>query len=339
MVGMGTPPDQVARVVPLGDDRVNAAKLVQHYEREASARYGSFIRSLMRPMYYALRAGVVEGYAGLSGRRTVGAVFFARYGGLGRITFLHVLDDLRGQGLEEELLAWALDDLMAEPGSVQRIVAEPMITSHARPELAFEARGMATVEREIMLASTNGNEPRGQRIWPPVRGRSIGRGEAALTRRGSLLVLRGFKPGDATGSAAVLRLANQGSVDGLIYPELLDERQVLAAVKGICGGSCGRFDARASGVVVSPEDGICAVALVARYPASDAFVAEVAVVPDWQGQGLGSALLDRALGTLAATGCEHAALGVTTGNLRARQLYLSRGFRRVDTFVSHYWPA
>lgn len=60
------------------------------------------------------------------------------------------------------------------------------------------------------------------------------------------------------------------------------------------------------------------------------WVAEVLVVPAWQGRGLGRALLRRAIARCAAAGEACIGLTVTEGN-PAERLYLSLGFERRRT--------
>jgi ribosomal protein S18 acetylase RimI-like enzyme len=162
---------------------------------------------------------------------------------------------------------------------------------------------------------------------------------AVLNRQGHALELRPWRASDAGPAADALRLANTGTIDGLIYPELVDRQQVNLAVQGIVRGSCGRLDARACSVLTLLETGeVIGVLLCSRQPSAGAFIPEIAVLPAWQGLGLGAALLDRTLAQLAAGGYEFVSLGVTTSNAPARRLYVSRGFERVATFGSHYWP-
>lgn len=330
-------------LVPLRDARVAAGAVLRDYERSAVPLYGTFIRSLMRPLGLAVGRGMVTGYAAMAGRQTAGLVCLARYGGLGRITFLHVRGDLGGGpggcagpasgDLLSDLLAAAIRDLRQGEPRCRLIVCEPMVAMPDGPaaDALLVQHGLVEVDREVMRVRLGPASAR-----PRARAQARGAGPS---RRGQDLELRGWRASDAAAAARVIRLANQGTTDGLIYPELVDPQQVDLAVGGIIRGSCGKFDARASSLLVSVETGeAIGVCLCSRQPEAGSLVSEIAVHPAWQRLGLGAALLDRSLAQLAATGVESASLAVTTGNRRARELYASRGFEPVAAFRSHYWP-
>ncbi len=304
-----------------------AANLLREYQAEAIARFGPFVSGLTRPLWSALAAGTVEGFVAREGRRTSGLACYVRYGPLARLTFLHVAGWARGLGVEEDLAAACADALRTGPRPVERIVSEAMVVSHDSPDQIFADLGFAVVERQIMRAALAGpgvREPR-LRTFP--------------LRDGRLCEIRSWDKGDALGCAEVLREANLETVDGLIYPELLNERQVRAAVSGITRGSCGPFDAAASVTAVAPDTGeIVGVSLCCRSPGRTGFVAELAVGTAWQGQGLGAALLERSVRQMRAGRLNAAYLGVTCANTRAVGLYLSRGFASVSSFGSYYWP-
>jgi ribosomal protein S18 acetylase RimI-like enzyme len=78
---------------------------------------------------------------------------------------------------------------------------------------------------------------------------------------------------------------------------------------------------------------LCFVAVAAGRPVgfvlswNSAFLKDVVVDPDWQGKGIGSALLATALRALAERGHAEAALKVHADNVRARHVYEGMGFR------------
>ncbi len=70
--------------------------------------------------------------------------------------------------------------------------------------------------------------------------------------------------------------------------------------------------------------------------AGEYFINTLAVLPEFQGQGIGSRLLLRAEERAAGEGLSRCALSVEVENLRAKRLYERAGFRIVRTF-EHPW--
>ncbi|MCC6507495.1 MAG: GNAT family N-acetyltransferase [Pirellulaceae bacterium] len=70
------------------------------------------------------------------------------------------------------------------------------------------------------------------------------------------------------------------------------------------------------GLMVSPREGA---------------IQNLGVHPDYRDQGIGRALLARALEGFRAVGCTHAQLEVTVQNTAAVRLYERVGFRRIET--------
>lgn len=84
------------------------------------------------------------------------------------------------------------------------------------------------------------------------------------------------------------------------------------------GGLSHYFGAFADGVLV---------AFVGFWQVLDeAHITNIAVAPDWRGQGLGRWLLIRALTVASSLGCELTTLEVRAANLPARRLYAGLGF-------------
>jgi ribosomal protein S18 acetylase RimI-like enzyme len=62
--------------------------------------------------------------------------------------------------------------------------------------------------------------------------------------------------------------------------------------------------------------------------AQEAYLAELYVVPERRGQGLGRALLETTLDVARAAGADHIDLGTSEDDVAARTLYASAGFTR-----------
>jgi ribosomal-protein-alanine N-acetyltransferase len=75
---------------------------------------------------------------------------------------------------------------------------------------------------------------------------------------------------------------------------------------------------------------------VENHGAAIGHVKDLAVGPDRRGEGIGSRLLERSLGTLATTGVSTVKLEVRVSNDRARALYDRYGFERHHTIPRYY---
>lgn len=87
-------------------------------------------------------------------------------------------------------------------------------------------------------------------------------------------------------------------------------------------------DDQAAMFIARPDRGLCSAVMDGDPEAPTGHIGAMWVSPDARGEGLGSALLDTALGFLSA--CPVVELTVTQTNTRARALYESRGFRLTD---------
>ena len=324
-------------LMPLSDRRAQTEAVLAEYEAEAAAAFGPFVRNLVEPLRRALRSRAVEGYALMAGRVPVAAICYARYSRLVRVTLLHCCEAWRGQGHEARLLSLVLSDVGADPvrddlrsEARSTIVCEAMVVSHPDPDQLFREHGFHVIGREIMAVKL-GPAVLFPRSSPP---------HFELRRSEVVFRLRGWQRGDVNTAGEVLRRANRGSLDGRIYPELVDPQLSERAVQSIVAGSFGRFDHRGSSCLVAlPESRCAGVAMCTWSSREAAFLAEIAVLPQWQGMGLGQALLDRTIARLAAAGCRQLFLGVTTANSAARRMYASRGFVRLRSFGSYHRPA
>jgi ribosomal-protein-alanine N-acetyltransferase len=76
--------------------------------------------------------------------------------------------------------------------------------------------------------------------------------------------------------------------------------------------------------------------VVAWFAAGEGEIANLAVDPNVRGRGIGSVLLDTTLDEARRHGVKQVFLEVRSSNLRARQLYESRGFAEVGRRRGYY---
>lgn len=143
-----------------------------------------------------------------------------------------------------------------------------------------------------------------------------------------------WQPGDTDRAAALLRTAyGTGAAGRHFAPKgLLAEwqRYLRNLVEQT---ACGTLDAEATSVLRG-EDGMQALTLLTAVGDRTAHLAQVAVHPALQGQGIASRLVNESCARAAAEGYTSATLLVGATNRSARRLYESLGFTTRAAFVA-----
>jgi ribosomal-protein-alanine N-acetyltransferase len=103
-------------------------------------------------------------------------------------------------------------------------------------------------------------------------------------------------------------------------------------------------DTRSYWVVEAETDGVPngdieAYAGLCSYAPHEAYVQTIAVAPQAQGRGLGTALLIALLGEADSRGCAHVDLEVRADNSTARRLYERHGFHQIAVRRGYYQPS
>ena len=70
----------------------------------------------------------------------------------------------------------------------------------------------------------------------------------------------------------------------------------------------------------------------------EAHLLNVAIAPEWQGQGIGRAFLDHMIGVARSASCQIVYLEVRPSNVAARHLYRKLGFQQI-AIRPDYYPA
>ncbi|MBB5702754.1 ribosomal-protein-alanine N-acetyltransferase [Ochrobactrum daejeonense] len=130
------------------------------------------------------------------------------------------------------------------------------------------------------------------------------------------LVRRGL-PGEFVSIAALSVRAWETSV-GIDF--LSDERRSAMEENFL-----GYLHENADGVLVAERDGI-ACGWGARIPKSN-YIADLWIDPPYQGQGIGTGLLDALMAQILLDGFSEAEIGTHADNFRAIRLYEKMGFR------------
>ena len=144
----------------------------------------------------------------------------------------------------------------------------------------------------------------------------------------------GWQDGDINRAASLLRTAYGTGANGRHFAPkgLLAEwqRYLQNLVEQT---ACGALNAEATRVI-RVQDGIQGLTLVTTLADRTAHLAQVAVHPGLQGQGIASAMVNESCARAAAQGCTSATLLVGATNRPARRLYESLGFTTRAAFVA-----
>lgn len=230
---------------------------------------------------------------------------------LAHISFVHVLKRCEGQGAESQLIEWAVPHF--RQSGVSGIVCETVPLCVLDVDDVYARFGFVCIDRLIMAAALTS--------------------KALCTE-----TLRTSTPLSETEweeASDVVLEAYEGHPGRLLHAEVRSREGAMAFIASAVSGGFGRTrpafirgirrGGRLAGVVfgceAAPEVG---------------FILQVAVVPEFQGRGLGRTLLCEAAHCFREAGCKRLALGVTVDN-PARRLYERLGFRPHRPVAAYAW--
>ena len=298
---------------PLLEAEAQAWGETLHWDYAPSARIiTSCLTDKRLPGYALVNQGRVEGYS-----------FFVCEGGKGLIGDFFVLgkDSRREQVLR--LLEAVLETLLATPG-VRRVEAQ--LPHFEAEELApcFRQHGFQTYLRRFMvldLAARRGaatSEAAGA-PWP-----------ARLEE----FALHPWERQHDQQAAQLLCHAYRGHVDADINDQYASVEGTARLIENIVElRGCGERVPRGSRVAVHrPSRKLAAVLALTSVRPGTAHIPQIAVARDFQGQGLGAALLETAFGEIAPQGYGEVSLTVTDLNRGAVRFYERLGFATRHTF-------
>ena len=224
---------------------------------------------------------------------------------------------LRGQGLEEELVDAVIEDALAER-SAGRVECQTLFCTASSADGRFERKGFASRARHYM---------RRELILPVPEPPPLPAG----------IALRSLRREDLSAAADIIYQSHHGSVDAALNMTYATPATCRAFVETLVVRSgCGQFDVDASRFACGPR-GPLGVLIASRLSRTNGHICQVSVSPGAQENGLGAALVSRALGAFRAEGLASATLSVTASNERAHRLYERLGFSVQRVFAAHAW--
>jgi ribosomal protein S18 acetylase RimI-like enzyme len=147
---------------------------------------------------------------------------------------------------------------------------------------------------------------------------------------------RMWAPADLAPTVDLVARAYRNSAE--LRPFAPDNRQedwIEYVTQLVASPACGRFLPWASIVCDATRGtGLHGAAIVTTISERTAHLAQIVVDPRARGRGLGRALVESAIGAVAARGFERMTLLVAASNTRASTLYDRLGFRQTATFLA-----
>ena len=304
------------RIERLGKLPPNFGEFVGEIAEGLAALYGGkaaaeYCKTADREVLAAIRHDSVDAIAAWDGDGAAAFLLAVLRGGIGRISFAHVLRRYAGRNIERRLVEECVRTFRAK--SVEGITSEcvafcPLEVDEVYADLRFER-----IERAMMIAPldapdlASGGEPTSipcrESYWAEVAETIVAAYARHPGRKLHVEVRRKEAALDFIQSAA------SGGY-GKTRPEYIRAVEVG-----------GRYVGAAVGCEVSPVHG---------------FILQVAVLPGYCGQGIGTRLVRDMAAAFRQAGRTHSALGVTMSD-PALALYKRLGFGIVRPVTAYTW--
>ena len=259
--------------------------------------------------------GALTGRVMNDGSRAVAYCYYMLDSGRAIVGSLFAAKGFRGQGLEEDLVDSVLAEAQAQPGN-DRVECQTLFSTAPGANGRFARAGFSSRRRHYMVRDL-------RQPLRPVPAHAFR--------------LRTVRRDDLPAAAEIVYRSHRGSVDAalnLTYATPAHCRGFVDTL--VLRAGCGRFDAEASLLAEGPK-GPIGVLLASHLSHTNGHVCQVSVVPEAQGQGLGTVLVTLALEAFRGQGLSTASLSVTVDNARAHRLYETLGFQLRKEFAAHAW--
>jgi ribosomal protein S18 acetylase RimI-like enzyme len=269
----------------------------------------------------------LSGYALVEGGRIRGYCFFFHEGSKGLIGNLYVEPEGIGRDGVRLLLDHVLETMLATPG-LRRV--ETQLPHYPLEALfpPFRARGFRGYQRRFMAMSLGdpAADSPSAASSPP----------ASLPPDFSMIPWESQHDSEA---AQLLYVSYRGHVDAEINDQYTTPEGSARLVETILHHrGCGEHLPQASQVAVHrPSGKLAAVLALTSVRPTTAHIPQVAVAREFQGHGLGSAMMQQSFRALAQRGFREVSLTVTDSNDGAVRLYERLGFQSLSTFGAFIW--
>ena len=263
----------------------------------------------------------LSGYALVERNRIEGYSFFFYEDDKALIGDLFV--QANGAELERGLVLaeHVIETLLATPG-LRRIEGQLPHYNFEDLEPCFRARGFEGYLRRFMAV--------------PLRHRPA---PLAAPRSLSEFSIQPWERRHDRASARLLYHAYRGHVDAVINDQYSTVEGTTRLIENIIQHrGCGEYLPENSLVAIhKPTHKMAGILALTAVRPSTAHIPQVAIARDFQGRGLGSAMLERAFEQLTKVGYQEVSLTVTDDNAGAVRLYGRLGFESFRTFGAFVW--
>jgi ribosomal protein S18 acetylase RimI-like enzyme len=294
----------------------------------------------------------LSGYALVKERAIEGYSFFFYEGEKGLIGDLFVAPGNGGLEQAVLLVEHVIETLLGTPG-LHRVEAQLPHFGFEDLDFCFRSHGFEGYLRRFMAISLSEADALPQGLDPgapghtaqaPSTGKRVSANSNNRTGTPSLPIPEGFafepweRKYDRLG-AELLYKAYRDHIDSFINDQYSSVEGAARLIDNIVRHrGCGEYLSQHSLVAVHKLTRQLAgiLALTAVRPGT-AHIPQVAVAKQFQGSGLGAAMMDLAFRSLAENGYQEVSLTVTDLNSRAVRLYERMGFQTFRTFGAFVW--
>lgn len=312
--------------------RFGAPKFASLLEAESRVWYQCFhwdYRPSAEIISTCLEERRLSGYALVEDGRIRGYSFFFYEGAKGLIGNLYVEREENAKDEVHLLLNHVLETMLSTP-RLRRV--ETQLPHYSVEELSpsFGPRGFRGYQRRFMAAP----------LEAPAADSTSAAGAVPASLPPDFLMVPWENQHDRD-AAQLLYLSYRGHVDAEINDQYNSREGAGRLVDTILHHrGCGEHLPQASQVAVHrPSGKLAAVLAITSVRPSTAHIPQVAVAREFQGQGLGSAMMRHSFRSLARRGYREISLTVTDSNPGAVRLYERLGFRTLSTFGAFIWNA
>lgn len=274
------------------------------------------------------RDGGLPGLIVTDENNPIGFAFYVMEGSRCSIGDIYISPEWRSSGADELIVEAILKKVDSTP-RLRRIECQSVNFGNAAADAAFVYHGFNRFERNFMLAeigsfSVEASESDANQIVDDFQIQSF--------------QIRSWTDLDFNRAARVIYRSYRLEDDRKINSQYASE-EGCADLLSILTETiwCGEFLPFASKVAISRDSGtIVGIAIVSKIFDRTGHVGQISVLPEYQGRGVGRALIEAVSRDLSSQGFVHLSLAVTATNKRAAVLYGSCGFRTIHSFPVYY---
>lgn len=264
---------------------------------------------------------MLPGLAAFDGQRLVGYTYYLTRNRVGVIGTLYFSRSYRQSGLAHDLLSETMTCLR-DLAVVDRIETQ-IFPFGVDLVPIFRNSGFQFYRRHYLCKDLTAAPA------APPHDRTKNRGDFHLIP---------WRPQYMEKSAMIIQAGYTSSIDLEICREYGSYESCLTFIRNLTSNpGCGTFLPTASFVAVDSNQLLSGVLMASRLLPTTALIAQIAVLPGYQGCGFGAALMDCSLGSLRQMGYTQVCLSVSEENERAFHWYRQLGFEPRRELLAFVW--